>query len=403
MKKSAFVPADILIPATAAMNDWSVIACDQFTSEREYWDRVSERTAGKLSTFHMVLPEAYLNDVPLKDMAAATNSVMDSYLAADAFETVKNSFIYVERSVSGGVRHGLVGAIDLDMYDYSAGSKAPVRASEKTVIERLPARVTIREGASLELPHVMVLIDDAKKSVIEPLRKKTGSMRKLYDFELMEDGGHIKGYQVEGKLLRSVESALESLAEREVQMVIGDGNHSLAAAKELWERLKKTLSPDELKDHPARYALVELNNVYDEGVRFEPIHRVVFNVCPKKLTDVIKEKLGSADGRSIVCVSDGKREEIKIRGRSFGKMIELLEDVLEEYAALCGGVIDYIHDEEAVTRLTAGEGSIGILLPAMDKADLFCTVISDGVFPKKSFSIGHARDKRYYLECRKIK
>ena len=403
MGKTAFVPADILIPSTADMRDWSVIACDQFTSEREYWDRVSKRTGGKLSTFHMILPEAYLNDIPIKDMAASTKNVMESYITAGVFETLKNSLVYVERSVEGGVRHGLVGAIDLEAYDYAIGSSALVRASERTVIERLPARVTIRESAPLELPHVAVLIDDPDRSVVEPLHKKTGSMRKIYDFELMEDGGRIKGYQVEGELLNQVISALDILANRDVQMVVGDGNHSLAAAKDLWEKLKKTLPDEDLAGHPARYALVELNNVYDEGVIFEPIHRVVFNTSPEKLRDILKEKLGCAEGRSVVCVFNGKREEIKLRGKSFGSMIDSLQEFLEEYAACCGGVIDYIHDDDAVVRLTKEENSIGFLLPAMDKEDLFRTVITDGVFPKKSFSIGHARDKRYYLECRKIK
>lgn len=403
MGKTAFVPADILIPATADMSDWSVVACDQFTSERDYWERVKERTSGKLSTFHMILPEAYLNEIPIKDMAASTKNVMESYLSAGIFETLTNSFVYVERSVEGGVRRGLVGAIDLDAYDYAVGSCAPVRASERTVIERLPARVTIRESAPLELPHVAVLIDDPDKSVVEPLHKKTGSMRKIYDFDLMENGGRIKGYQINGELLEQVIEALNILADRDVQMIVGDGNHSLAAAKDLWERVKKILPEEELKNHPARYALVELNNVYDDGIVFEPIHRVVFNTCPDKLFEVLKERLGCTEGRSIVCVFNGKREEIKIRGRSFGGMIDSLQEFLEEYAACCGGVIDYIHDDDAVVRLTKEEDSIGFLLPAMDKEDLFRTVITDGVFPKKSFSIGHAKDKRYYLECRKIK
>ncbi|MGM9522489.1 MAG: DUF1015 domain-containing protein [Oscillospiraceae bacterium] len=404
MGKSAFVPADILIPAGADMEDWSVIACDQFTSERDYWNSVRERTVGKLSTYHMILPEAYLNDAPIMDMAAGVNSVMESYLSAGVFETIKQSFIYVERTVTGGVRRGLVGALDLEAYDFSINSGSPVRASEKTVVERLPARMLIRESAPLELPHAMVLIDDREKCVVEPLKKRVSSMRKLYDFELMEGGGHIRGYQVSGETAAEVMTALERLAQSDVQIVIGDGNHSLAAAKELWEKIKQSLAPEQIAAHPARFALVELNNVYDPGVHFEPIHRIVFNTTPDKLLEVMNEKLTCPDGHEVEYVVSGRKAgKLRIRGKSFGSMIEQLQSFLEEYAAVSDGSIDYIHDEEAVLRLTEEQGSIGFLLPVMDKEELFSTVIADGVFPKKSFSIGHARDKRYYLECRKIK
>ena len=404
MGHSAFLPADILLPSTDDMEYWSVIACDQFTSERDYWDRVGKRVGDKLSTYHMILPEAYLNDAPLMDMAAATNGVMESYLSAGIFETLEKSFVYVEREVTEGTRRGLVGVIDLEDYDFAENSSSSVRASERTVMERLPARIMIRQGASLELPHVMVLIDDPDRSVVEPLTKHRRSLRKLYDFDLMEGGGNIRGYQVDGEAAEQVMSAMEKLAEKPVQIVIGDGNHSLAAAKELWDRIKHGLTPQEAENHPARYALVELNNVYDEGVVFEPIHRVVFNTEPEKLLEVLKEKLCCENGRRVDYVINGRRAgTLSLKGRSFGGMIDELQNFLEEYAAMVDGDIDYIHDEDAVMRLTAGEDSIGFLFPAMDKSELFRTVTTDGVFPKKSFSIGRARDKRYYLECRKIK
>ena len=404
MGKSAFLPVDILLPVRADMQDWSVIACDQFTSERDYWDRVRARTDEKLSTYHMILPEAYLGDVSPQDMAVSVNATMTRYLEDGVFETLTDSFVYVEREVSGGVRRGLVGALDLDAYDYSALSASPVRASERTVEERLPARVQIRENAPLELPHVMVLMDDPDRTVVEPLAQKTEGLRELYDFELMEGGGRIRGWQVNGEDLKPVTAALERLAEREIQLVIGDGNHSLAAAKELWKRLKPTLTPEEARRHPARYALVELNNVYDSGVVFEPIHRVVFDTDPGKLLEVLRTKLAHADGREIEYVLNGQKAgKLHIRGKSFGGMIELLQGFLEEYAAMSDGEVDYIHDEASLLKLTEAPDSIGFLLPGMDKSELFRTVAGDGVFPKKSFSIGHARDKRYYLECRKIK
>lgn len=405
MSKPAFVPTDILLPVTDDMTDWSVIACDQFTSEREYWDRVDGRTADKLSTYHMILPEAYLGDVSPLDMAKNINAAMQRCLDANVFEELKASYVYVERHVTGGVRRGLVGALDLDAYDYSPASASPVRASERTVADRLPPRMKIRENAPLELPHIMVLIDDPDMSVVEPLRSRTHAMRKLYDFELMEGGGRIAGWQVAGEELEGVNRALERLAQRQVQIVIGDGNHSLAAAKELWNRTKASLTSEEAEGHPARYALVELNNVYDPAVTFEPIHRVVFGVDIEKFLEVMERKLAVPDGREIEYAVDGHRSgKMRIRGRSFGGMIEILQSYIEEYVAMSdGGEVDYIHDEQSLLKLTEQPRTVGFLLPAMDKSELFKTVIADGVFPKKSFSIGHARDKRYYLECRKIR
>jgi len=404
MDKSAFLPTEILIPSIENMEAWSVVACDQFTSERDYWERVAERTSEALSTFHMIMPEAFLNEVSPLDAAVSAAAVMEKYIDADVFEALPDSFVYVEREVTGGVRRGLVGAIDLEAYDYSPEAKARIRASEKTVTERLPVRTMIRESAALELPHAMVLIDDPEKTVVEPLHSRTASMRKVYDFELMEGGGRIKGWQVTGEDAERVLEAFKALSGREMELVVGDGNHSLAAAKEVWDKIKLTAAPEELENHPARYALCELNNVYDDGVKFEPIHRVVFNIDPEKMIEVMREKLTAPEGHTVTCVVNGtRRESLTVRGKNFGSMIEIFQDFLEEYAAFNEGTIDYIHDEDALLRVTEEEGSIGFLLPAMGKDELFKTVLMNGVFPKKSFSIGHARDKRYYLECRKIK
>ncbi len=403
MAASAFRPTDILLPATGNWEDWSVVACDQFTSEPDYWARVAARTAGVLSTYHMILPEAYLQETSALDAAAGIHAVMANYLEQGIFGVLRDSFVYVEREVSGGVRRGLVGALDLEAYDYNPRTDAKVRASERTVAERLPARMLIRENAPLELPHVMVLIDDSERSVVEPLSERKDRLPKLYDFPLMEGGGRIQGWQVPPHETAPVLDALERLAERDVQMVVGDGNHSLAAAKELWNRLKQTLTPEEAATHPARFALVEVNNVYDDVIRFEPIHRVVFDTEPEKLLEVLREKLSVPGGREIACVTEGRvTERIPIRGRSFGGMLEQLQSFLEEYAAETCGAVDYIHDEASLLRLTEEPGTVGFLMPVMGKEELFRTVLSDGVFPKKSFSIGHARDKRYYLECRVI-
>jgi len=403
MKQAVFQPADILVPHTADMADWSVIACDQFTAERAYWDRVTERVRGKLSTLHMVLPEAYLADRPVQDVALEKNEIMEHYLAGGIFDVLRDSFVYVERRVSGGVRHGLVGKLDLEAYDYAPERRSPVRASERTVEERLPPRVTIRAGAPLEMPHVMVLIDDPAKSVVEPLRRRAAKLPRLYDFDLMEDGGHIAGYAVSGAEAERVAAALASLADREIQMIVGDGNHSLAAAKECWNLKKRGLTEAEQQSDPARYALVEVVNVYDEGVRFEPIHRAVWCADEEKLMECFREKLASPSGRyRVTCVHGGREETLTVRGRTFGAMMAGVQEFVTEYVAMNDGVVDYIHDDASARRM-AQEGAAVFLLPVMDKADFFSTVAANGIFPEKSFSIGHARDKRYYLECRQIR
>lgn len=385
------------------MEKWSVIACDQFTSEREYWDRVGERVGTEPSTLRMIMPEAYLNDVPALDMAETTNRAMAEYLDGGVFERLPASFVYVERHTSKGVRHGVVGMIDLEAYDFTYGSKSPVRASERTVAERLPARMLIREKARLELPHTIVLIDDPEKLVIEPLRKIKDSFRKLYDFELMEGGGRIEGRLIEGEAALELEESFRVLSERELSYVIGDGNHSMAAAKELWNKIKTGLTEAEAETHPARFFLCEVVNVYDEGIVFEPIHRIVFNVDPDKLIELVKEKLEIPGGREVVLCSGGKkRGSVYLRGRSFGNMVEALQDILDEYASVYEGTVDYIHDEESLLKLTEEEGSVGFLMPVIGKEDLFATVMREGLWPKKSFSVGSARDKRYYLEAREI-
>lgn len=399
-KNACFLPTDILIPADCDMTDWSVVACDQFSSEREYWDRVFARTQGKKSTAHMIIPEAYLGDADAPTPQEC-NAVMREYLAGDTFKTAAESFVYVERQTSDGLRRGLVGVIDLDKYEYTPGTSAPIRASEKTVVERLPPRIAVRRAAPIELPHVMVLIDDAACSVIEPLADKKDRLEKVYDFELMENGGRIAGWRVAGEDAEAVLNAFGAMSDRPVQIVIGDGNHSLAAAKACWDEIKTGLTEEQRENHPARFALAEANNVYDAGIVFEPIHRVVFGTNPEELLAALEEK--QAGGEFELEVSyGGKSTKVSVSGASLGGMIKNLQDFLEEYISGSGSVIDYIHDDDAAQRMSEAKDNIAFFMPKMEKEDLFKTVITDGVFPKKSFSIGHARDKRYYLECRKI-
>lgn len=406
MKDSVFLPADILIPRSADKTDWSVIACDQFSSEREYWDRVKEKVGSKFSTLHMVIPEAYLDGMDLAKETVLRNQAMDAYLAENVFYTLESSYVYVERRLSNGkIRRGIVGMMDLEQYDYTEGSSSPIRASEKTIVERLPARIEVREGASLELPHVMVLIDDPDFSVVEPLSSAVNRMEKVYDFELMEGGGHIRGWRVCGRNAEQVQTAVDALGKKEIQLVIGDGNHSLAAARECWLQLKDKLSPEEQRCHPARYALVELGNIYDGGILFEPIHRIVFHTDPAAMVAAMKAALPKTGEMqfSLGILYGGMKTALTIPADTPGDMIRFVQEFLDKYLAENGGDIDYIHGDDSLTQLAEASGSIAFFMPALDKGAFFSSLSGGAVYPRKSFSIGEARDKRYYLECRKIK
>lgn len=407
MNNSVFMPADILVPADIDMEKWSVIACDQFSSEPRYWEDVKEFVGTCPSTLHMIIPEAYLESMTNPEDIRKINQQMDQYLNDDLFRILQTSLIYVERTLSDGhVRRGLVGAIDLEVYDFSTASCSPIRASENTIIARLPPRIKVRKEAALEIPHIMTLIDDKEMTVIEPISKIKDQLEKVYDFPLMEEGGAIRGWRVCGDQLAPILEALKQLGlNSPVQILIGDGNHSLATAKASWEEMKTGLNQGEMENHPARFSLVELNNVYDPAIEFEAIHRVVFGVDPKKLLRAFADSMpmdreGGYEIRYTYKNGEGK---ILIPSESIGDTIGILQTFLDDYVKQNGGCVDYIHGEDSVLALSKDDGALGFILPSMGKSDFFATVIQSGVFPKKSFSIGHARDKRYYLECRKIK
>lgn len=410
--KSVFVPADILLPVCSDISKWATIACDQFSSEPEYWDKVKTYVGENPSTLNMMLPEAWLDGTDMEETAERINGYMAEYLKTGIFKEYKNSYIFVQRRLTNGkIRKGIIGALDLEAYEFKTESNAPVRASENTVIDRLPPRIKAREQVLLEMPHVMVLIDDAERSVIEPLADKVCEMEKLYDFELMEGGGHITGHLITqenaAKLIKSLESMSEKYGSGSLQMIVGDGNHSLAAAKICWENIKSRLTEREQEDHPARFALVELGNIHDESLEIEPIHRAVFNSgddLPDKLMAYLdKKNINCKKAYRIECASQNKMGEIGIRASNIGEAIGLIQDFLEEYEKNCLGRIDYIHGEDALAKLTQENDVFGFYMPAIDKGDLFKSVAQGGIFPKKSFSMGNARDKRYYLELRKIK
>lgn len=392
-----FTPADILLPRVDDMTKWSCIACDQFTAEPEYW-REAERIVGsEPSTLRLMLPEAWLG---VRDSAAETRKIyaaMKDYVNRGIFRTVEDSFVYVERTLpSGAVRRGLVGKLDLECYDWAPGSATPVRATEGTVESRLPARVEVRRGATLEMPHIMVFIDDPENAVIP----STAGGEALYDFELMLGGGHIRGSRVTGEAAERLTAALEA-PEGSVRFAMGDGNHSLAAAKRCWEQIKRNLPESELETHPARYALAEIVNIHDEAVTFEPIHRVLLETVPRGFIEEAAARLPRGKGQAVTLLAGRREMEIET-GMPLGALVALVDELLGDWRREHGGEPDYIHGDEEARALGGKPSSVGVLLPRLEKAELFPYITEHGPYPKKSFSIGHARDKRYYLECRAI-
>lgn len=418
MNKTAFHNADILIPNESIdMNKWSVIACDQYTSEPEYWNAVENNVNGMPSALSLILPEIYLENEDVDSRINDIHIAMEKYINDGIFTEYKNSMIYVERVQSNGiVRKGLIGAIDLEEYDFSKGSTSQVRATEATVIERIPPRIKVRQNAPLELPHIMILIDDPDNTVIESVDKS--AMTKIYDTELMQNGGSITGYLVGKKEQERIDSALATLAEPDafnskygltdspvLLYAMGDGNHSLATAKEFYEQLKKANPDKDLSNHPARYALAEIVNLHSEALKFEAIYRLVYDVDCGKLISGLTETLALSEETSeqwIEIICNGEDKKLYIHNTSSNLSVGSLQNYLDGYIKENGGKIDYIHGIENVKSLAEKHNGIAFILPDMDKSQLFPTVIKDGALPRKTFSMGHADDKRFYIEARKI-
>lgn len=417
-----FQAGKILIPnKNIDYSKWATVACDQFSSQLDYWQEVAKIVGEEPSTLYLMLPEVYLDTVDIEETRKNINGKMNEYVESGIFEELDDSLIYIERTLDNGkIRPGLVGLLNLEKYDFNKDSTSAVKASENTIISRLPPRITMREDAIIEMPHVMVLIDDQEDSVMGPLRKNKDQLEKIYDFELMQKGGSIAGYKITGQQAREVEDRVEALADLEsfeekynvsgksvTQMIIGDGNHSLAAAKACWEKIKTSLSEEEAKNHPAQYALIELSNVHDESLEIEPIHRAIFNVDIDKLTsELLKEcpHINKEPGDyKMVYQSIKGSETIYSHDLTLGQTINEVQVFLDDYVEKNGGSIDYIHGDDVLSDLSSKENTLGIYMPPVEKGDLFKSVINGGVFPKKSFSMGNAIDKRYYFECRKIK
>ena len=409
---SSFLPADILLPRDVDMEKWAVIACDQFTSEPDYWQRVERFVGPAPSTLRLIFPEAELKNDP-EGHIRAIRAAMAAYQEENRFIAYPGCFVYVERELAdGSIRRGLVGMLDLEDYDYLPQSKAAVRATERTVLERIPPRVKIREGADLELPHVLLLCDDEEDRILAPLeREKT---EPLYDFDLMEQGGHIRGWLVSGEVARAVCERLDGyeremaarcagFTEAPMLYAVGDGNHSLATAKACWEKLKPTLSTEEEAVHPARWALVELENLHDRAQRFAPIHRIVSHTDPRALLQAARTEIGADAGIPLRWFS-GERSGVLTLDPAKGQLaVGILQGFLDAWLAENEGQIDYIHGDESLRRLAGAEDSVGFLLPDVEKNAFFRSIMLDGVLPRKTFSMGQAREKRYYLEARRIR
>ena len=418
---SIFRAADILLPKNVDFSKWSVVACDQYSSEPQYWEKAEEIAKGSPSTLNIIYPEAYLNEPDGDKRIENINRTMEQYLSDGIFKEYSDSLIYVERTQKNGkVRRGIVGVIDLEAYDYSVGSQSLVRATEGTIISRIPPRQRIRKNAPLELPHILMLADDREKEIIEPLSEIKDSLEVVYDFELMQGGGHLKGWLLDDDAKKDVLSKVEKLESEEefhakygidgksvLAIAVGDGNHSLATAKACWEEIKKTLSAEQQQNHPARFALAELENLHDDSLEFEPIHRVVFGVEPKSVIDAMYKyypQISETDngGQKIVIVYQGIEKTVYITDAPLNLAVGTFQKFMDDYLSENSGEIDYIHGEDVVRNLTKSENTIGFVFDAMEKNDLFTTVIEDGALPRKTFSMGEAYDKRFYLEAKRI-
>lgn len=404
-------PCDILLPQKwVDMTRWAVIACDQYTSQQSYWDEAEALVGDAPSTLRMIVPEIYLDMPKAGALQSQAVKVMEDYMRRGLFRRLESSFIYLERATPyAPLRRGLVVAMDLEQYDYNAGSQTLIRATEGTILKRLPPRMEVRRRALLECPHIMILIDDPEGLVIEKTAQYKAACAVEYDFDLMAGAGHVTGYRVHNDaIFDQIARSLRKLKDRGGMLyAMGDGNHSLATAKACWEELKKTLPPEQRENHPARYALAELVNLHDEGLHFHPIHRVLFGV-PEDFQARLCAQMGAREGtggkHTFLSIHNGRETLLSVDNPQNPIDVGTLQDALDAMLEkMPGARIDYVHGESAVRELAARPGNAGILLNAMDKYSLFPAVEQLGTLPRKTFSMGEAPEKRFYLECRAIR
>lgn len=436
----------IKIPKILLPNDkvnkskWATVACDQYTSEPEYWRNVEKQVKDSESTYYLMLPEIYLEEKDVDTRITKINETMNKYIEEGILEEHDNSIIIVERSFENSpTRTGMMIAIDLESYDFHKDSKSLIRATEGTVEERIPPRMKIRKNALIEMPHILVLIDDPNKTVIEPVTEYAKSnLQPVYDFDLMAKGGHLKGYEISDlNIIESVQNNLYKLCEKEhfqnrynvdettppMLFAVGDGNHSLASAKCHWDCIKQSLSEEERENHPARYALCEIVNIHDFGIVFEPIHRVLFNVNPELFFDELAGYFGEnasvvtlpadfdenslqvyEDAHSIVYITDTEKGVIyidkNVHTLSYGAIQPFLDHFINAHKEV---KIDYIHGLSSLKQLSKTKGNLGLVMPCVNKDDFFASIVKNGPMPRKTFSLGEANEKRFYMECRMIK
>ena len=415
------------------LSKWAVIACDQYTSQPDYWNNADTIVGDAPSTLRLTLPEVYLEQPDVKERTAKIQDAMQRYQQDGTLTEYEPGMMLVERTTKSGTRRGVVLSFDLEAYDYQAGSQSLIRPTEKTVVERIPPRLAVREGASLELPHIMLLIDDPDRKVIEPLFADKDAFRKAYDTDLMLDGGHLSGWFVpEGKETAALIERLNGLADPEtfnkkygltgehavLPYAVGDGNHSMATAKANWERIKQDLSEEERQDHPARFVLAEVVNIHDDSLEIEGIHRVLFHIHPREVFQAADDffrlhggmaycgdpkSAPSTNVQSFPCMFHGEQVTLCIVDSPWALPVATLQNFLDDFLEKNPkSHIDYIHGADVVRELSQDARNMGFLLPDPAKEDLFRGVILDGVLPRKTFSMGEAQEKRYYMEARKI-
>ena len=398
--------ADILLPNDTIENEkWAVVAVDQYTSEPEYWNQVESIVGGSPSALNITLPEIYLSESDIRTPRMQEN--MKKYLSEGMLcEKVKNGYILVERTTESGVRLGLMACLDLEQYDYTAGSVSLIRATEGTVIERVPPRVKIRSGAVIELPHVLMLLDDAKLRAIEPAYEMRGQLEKLYDFELMQGGGHLRGWKIDGEMKDKIDAAFDEIQQESgaLFLAVGDGNHSLAAARAYWMEIRESVPESERASHPARYALAEIENLHSPAIQFEPIHRIVTGVDPEAMIADYEAYLADngeavTDGEELTLVWGKNEKKYGFDHHPLKVLQAFLDQYLKDHPE---AEIDYIHGDDTLRRLADRENALGLMPCAFEKAAFFPFIRKYGVLPRKTFSMGHAHEKRYYFEARKI-
>ena len=427
----------IMMPNTDTdLYKWSVVACDQFTSQPEYWKETEATVGAAPSTLKLTLPEVYLEAEDEQMRVEAIHATMQQYLADGTLQEYPKGFMLIERSFGKQyARNGLIVEVDLETYEYKKGAHSLTRPTEMTVEERIPPRLRVRQTATVEIPHIMLLIDDPQETVIEPLMARRQEFQLIYDTDLMQKGGHIAGWFIpEGEETDRIMYLIEQLADREafnaryglqqdyplLNFAVGDGNHSMATAKAAWENIKQNLTADEIETHPARFCLCEIVNIHDKSLEIEPIHRVVFNVdedellkaadayysahgCKLVIRDAAREPYANADEHAFVLCSTEGRKLIKVEKPAWGIAVATLQNFLDDYLSKNSlSKIDYIHGIDVVDSLSSKSGNVGFILPEVKKEDLFIGVIKDGVLPRKTFSMGEANEKRYYMECKRI-